>query len=337
MLPDGTVISSNTPISEKNDFTNVLAENGIYKAIILNTWYRDSKNNKSKKFTEYHVRIVGGELFGREFPNVQATDGFGSPVNFNEKVYSQKSKKIKSNTKDGNDSPPEVFNNAYVMISFLNGDTPIITGAWPHSNKKVNNSSESTAERLLGEFNGIRWHINKEGEFIFTYTGGIREDNLETEHPTGKYSGTEPVQIKIDKTGSISILDKECEEIKMDRANKKITITQYADTLDNESDADYQDSDISPSGAIVNQVTLDKTNNKIIINSDNVELGDATLEYICKSKLVTDYINNVIRATYESHTHLANLGFPTSTPSAPNDTMTIATEVLLASQKHKTE
>jgi hypothetical protein len=52
-------------------------------------------------------------------------------------------------------------------------------------------------------------------------------------------------------------------------------------------------------------------NNKVIVNSNNIELGEAATESVIKGNLFQTYFN--------SHTHLGNLGAPTSPPVIPSD------------------
>lgn len=52
-------------------------------------------------------------------------------------------------------------------------------------------------------------------------------------------------------------------------------------------------------------------NNKVIINSNNIELGEAAFESVIKGNTFQTYFN--------SHIHLGNLGGPTSPPVIPSD------------------
>jgi hypothetical protein len=52
-------------------------------------------------------------------------------------------------------------------------------------------------------------------------------------------------------------------------------------------------------------------NNKVIINSNNIELGEAAIESVIKGNTFQTYFN--------SHTHIGNLGAPTSPPVIPSD------------------
>jgi len=51
-------------------------------------------------------------------------------------------------------------------------------------------------------------------------------------------------------------------------------------------------------------------NNKVIINSNNIELGERAIEAVIKGNIFQTYFN--------SHTHIGNLGGPTSPPIVPS-------------------
>ena len=60
-------------------------------------------------------------------------------------------------------------------------------------------------------------------------------------------------------------------------------------------------------------------NSKVIINSNNIELGEGAVEAVIKGNTFQNYFN--------SHTHIGNLGAPTSTPvvpSTPNHLSTVS-------------
>lgn len=52
-------------------------------------------------------------------------------------------------------------------------------------------------------------------------------------------------------------------------------------------------------------------NNKVIINSNNIELGENAFQSVIKGNLFQSYFN--------THTHIGNLGAPTSPPVIPSD------------------
>ena len=60
-------------------------------------------------------------------------------------------------------------------------------------------------------------------------------------------------------------------------------------------------------------------NNKVVVNSNNIELGENAVEAVIKG--------NTFQAYFNSHTHIGNLGAPTSppvVPSTPNHLSTVS-------------
>ena len=59
--------------------------------------------------------------------------------------------------------------------------------------------------------------------------------------------------------------------------------------------------------------------NEIIIESDTVKLGDGATEAVIKG--------DSFQAGYNSHVHLGNLGYPTTTPTTPSPPTDLSTKV----------
>lgn len=61
----------------------------------------------------------------------------------------------------------------------------------------------------------------------------------------------------------------------------------------------------------IGQDQIRMENNKVIINSNNIELGENAFQSVIKGNLFQTYFN--------THTHIGNLGAPTSPPVIPSD------------------
>lgn len=298
-LNDGTIISGNIPTSTREEFFDItkMHQYGLYKAIILNTYFTDDEENFSKLHIEYKIRIVGSEKAGYEYTGCRMNDSFGDPVNFGEVVLRQKDQLVNPLPSSGNTNvaPPEDYDNAYVMIQFLGGyRIPIILGPWSHPGKIFVGATKDKGIRLIKEFNGIRWEVNKNGESIFTYYGGPRTP---VPHPTPRIPGvppvvhpvaarpeTAPLQIKIDQTGGLRVVDQNLNEIKMSREEGEISISQYEGTLLPEIPTQYEDGyevELLPVNFPINEVKLNKNDKKIsIVNYEtgNVEKLKAEID-----------------------------------------------------------
>lgn len=273
-LRDGTVISANIPTRDRESFFNVqsLRDANTYKAIILETFYTDSDDNKSKQWVEYKIRIVDGDKAGYEYEGARFLDAFGDPVNFGEVVFQSKTNRVKgfgvgfSNEAD----PPADYDNAFVMVTFLGGyRIPVILGAWSHPTRAFVGAKEDDGVRLVKEFNGIRWNINADGELIITYMGGPRTpppQPIPGLFPQAADPSTAPTQIKIDKTGGVRVIDNELNELRISREDGTISLTQYLGSLLPELPTDYQDGyEAEPLDVNfpINEITLDKEGKSI--------------------------------------------------------------------------
>jgi hypothetical protein len=270
-----------------------LKDYGIYKAIIIDILYADDPKNSNKNDVEYKIRILHGSRSGMEYTNVRKLPLLGGYLDFDEEVLQHKQHQIGGSIQ-GEGASPENYDNSHVMIAFLEGDKkPIILGGWPHPKRPVQGSTEEEGKRILKEFNSIRYNINKDGELILTYLGGIRD--TETFEPENII--TAPLQIKITKEGGFFLIDKEVQEFKLDRENKTITLTQYDETLPNETEDEYlygYEVDLTDNKKI-NEIKLDKENKTIELNQYNIS-EDVVNEIISSidDKLIsiTQYDNN---------------------------------------------
>jgi hypothetical protein len=279
-LPDGTVISSNMPVKLKPSKDEVLYNYGIYRAYVVNTIFTDDKKNRSKNHVEYDIMMISEKMYGMIYKNVLSLEVLGADTNFSEVVLNDKESKI-SGQKSGEKASPENYDDSYVMVAFYEGSTPIILGPYPHPKRTVTGATQAEGIRKRSEFNGLRSEINKDGEMILTYLGGPRD--AKTKESVGKT--TAPLQIKIDKTGAFYVLDKECQEIKIDRVSKKLTIIQYSQVLVDETESEYSSGYVpSVTGAIINKVELDKDGKKITLLQNDESLK---VEMDGASKIIT--------------------------------------------------
>jgi len=275
---DGTPISSNTlalnrsstPFSkeETTKLRNLVGRaNETHLATVREVLFADDIRNQSKYQVEYVIRIEFGPRHGQEFESVQAINLYGGNVNFSETIYFPKTQLVENKTRNAEDIYMYDHDASQVVVAFMDGfyNQPFIIGGWHNTNtsplfaaKKVDGCRE------IKEFNGIRLETNKDGEYILTYHGGQRN----TKTKITAQADTAPTTFKIDKNGVWTIDDKENQEIKVDRVNKKITITQFANVKPDET---YGDTDTSAQGAIVNQIIMDKAAKTITLNVANTQ------------------------------------------------------------------
>jgi len=265
ILPDGTVISVNTVPKNKIHHRNKYNE--VYKGIIVKVNYTDDSENSSPFMVTYEVEFIEGLLRGlRRKGVVDATTQLSGPFNFTEIIRTPAEKTVLGLNPTDFQDITEVAMGDIVLIAFKNGDLekPEIIGC-SFNRLFSKGATKEDGIRILSEFNGVEWNINKDGELIITYRGGQRQvpkfgTIYQTERPD-----TAPTEIKINKDGVFSLIDKENQELKVDRVNKKITIEQSTGTLPDEGSASSGDS------KLVNSLEFDKEGKKIttLIQSDD--------------------------------------------------------------------
>lgn len=163
-----------------------------------------------------------------------------------------------------------------VIVAFINGNINkgIILGGIKHELKSIDKLKIQDGPQKYSIFNGIEQLINKDGEFELTFKG--QPSNLsDLQAFAGGGTAPTPVydekiggtHIKIDKTGSIILSDKNTEEqkIKIDKTNNRIEIMSG-------NDAAIKLSSVKKGISI--------KANKIAIGKNGIELLDQISQFI---------------------------------------------------------
>ena len=229
-MPDGSVVSSYFNLEKKQTGRDVKAQ-GIKTLIgqVEKVHFTDEGTNVSKKFVEYDV-IVRDERGGQTtYKNVRCEAMLGGSNDFEETILEPNevafSGKLDSSNLFANK------NGALVYVSFRDGslDKPYIEACVAHP-KKIG-AKKADGIRKIGEFRGLEWNINKDGELTITYNGNRSADGKLVRKDTG------PTKIKIDKTGGLTISDNKGQVIEMKRTTKTIKLSNGVTLiLDGEAD-----------------------------------------------------------------------------------------------------
>ena len=226
-LEDGTVIEASCPVGNLPPSDTLYKDIRIYKAQVERIVHADDPKNKTGH-VEYDLIMFTGRSIepARPIKNAVTLNTLGGENDYSEVVYKDKTR-IHIQGSDGGKATPDNTNGDMVALFFLEGNEtmPVILGLWSH---KLNTQAAKIADgrRIKGEYNGVEWNINKDGEFILTILGGPRDDdgNLTNEANGG-------LLIKFDKNGKISIdsgndailtIDKNTKEIEIDADTVKI-------------------------------------------------------------------------------------------------------------------
>lgn len=201
-------------------FNNTKLKNGI----ILKVYEIDDDLNNNKKFPEYDVLIVEQNATNTMEPviyrNCISIDGFGGVADF----FEYKLRPVK----EVENKPTTPLNTNFkgqfgsmVLLLCLDGasDKGIIVKSVPHPGRKTNLTKDAGLH-LEGEYNGLNWKVNKEGELTITFKSKTDDKGKPSDEQAG---GT---HVQINKKGSVDIntnlKDKEETYIRMDKENKDI-------------------------------------------------------------------------------------------------------------------
>jgi hypothetical protein len=177
--------------------------------VISRCFELDDPNNLSKLVPEYEVITKESNENGIryvKYSNCLSADGFGGIADFFE--YKMRPTKIaidKDPEKVSHDFKKQ--NGTLVLLLCLDGfsEKALIIGGFSNVlDQKKQRKTTLTKENglhLEGEYNGLNWQINKNGEFTLTFRSPTDNDGKIIDK---KYSGT---YAKIDKTGSFEVKD----------------------------------------------------------------------------------------------------------------------------------
>jgi hypothetical protein len=336
-LPNGHIVSSYFDIGS-NPTGQDMEDKGrvILEGQVIKTHFVDDPTNRSKRFVEYDV--LAGEPSRRStFYNLYSIADISGGNNHTETVLEENSYAYSGKLDQSNF--PKNMNGTLVYIAFLDGDLnkPFILGGIKHFKKSGATRAEGV--RKQGEFNGIFWEINKDGEFTFKYQSNRLPDGKLSREATG------PTQVKIDKKGDFELKQTLNSELinlqKFERDSKKITRQAGNDTVVETFDGTNEKVTLQfKSGLIItcdgagdkveitttggafakidgNSGTIELKDNgtgKLKINGDKVAIGASSAELL---QQISDSLQKLItwaNSVGAIHTHIGNLGYPTAPP-----------------------
>ena len=316
---DGSVISSYFDLSSEptGDTVNELGLKFL-SGQVEKVYFTDDQANVSKKYVEYDVSIRdahGGQSVYRNVRQLSSYFGFN---NYEETILEPNNAALSGKLDTSNYFLNK--NGTIVVLAFLNGsqDQPIIIGSTPHL--RVKGAIRAEGIHKKGEFNGIQYEVNKDGEFSLTYVGVKKPNGTSITKDTG------PTKIKISKTGAFELTDNVGQSFKVDRANKTIKFSNGTSVL-----FDGKNDFISLVTAKGTNVQVDGKNDDIIVktagsaelhlNAAKVALGASGVELLDKVSAALQALINLTQSM-STETHLANLGYPTGAPINQADYIT---------------
>ena len=163
-----SLLDLNREDSAVDAFVKNFSDYSLKIGLILRVYDIDHKLNVNKKQVEYDVLsfIQDKDLASSPaiYPRCIMADSFGGVGDFFEFKKREPSKDILK------DSSFDLKDGSMVLLLSSNGnaESGVIIGAIQHTNRKTTLTKEA-GHHLEGEFNGINWQVNKDGELTITY------------------------------------------------------------------------------------------------------------------------------------------------------------------------
>ncbi len=223
-----TPTDSNGSSSYEKTYQNTMLRIGI----VLKVYETDDEKNINKVVPEYDVMALEQEqqygLNSTIYKSCVSYDGFGGVADF----FQAKLRPVKDSRKTEQKINFQDETGSIVLLLCIDGnsDRAMIIKSFPSNQKQV--LTKDKGIHLEGEYNGINYQINKDGELTVTFRSATNDDG------TAKDTAAGGSFLKIDKTGSIELNDNNKESIRIDKEKKTIDVKAEKD-ISNTTDANF--------------------------------------------------------------------------------------------------
>jgi hypothetical protein len=209
---------------ESSDFYNKSFNNSLLRiGIVLAVYDIEDEGNILKISPEYDVLTIEQDThMGMNtsiYKNCLMMDKLGGVADY----FQFKLRPVKDQLKTRLNADFASETGSIVLVLCLDGisEKALIIGGMQNPSKPV--LTKEKGLHLEGEYNGINYKINKDGEFTVTFRSATEDDGT----PKNKEAGGS--FLKIDKTGSIELNDNNKESIRIDKTNKTIAVNAEKD------------------------------------------------------------------------------------------------------------
>lgn len=252
-----------------DSFTNVYANASLRIGIIKTIYDIENEANVSKSNIEYDVLVFQQDQNKGVVPIVYrgcvTMDAIGGIADFHEYV--------KSTPTDAKTKSPKADDGSYVLLLCIDGTSSrgVIVGALPHHDRKSTLPNLKGTKHLEGEYNGLRYKINKDGEFTLTFKGKTDKKGK----PLLPANGGS--QIRMEKDGSVEINDRDLDgelkagnnkeakdESKAGAEYEKIRINKPKKSIELNTRGDFTETIGANSSSTIKGNTTHKTTNLVM-------------------------------------------------------------------------
>lgn len=201
----------------ENQFDGAMFNNmALRLGIVVDIFDVESEQNQSKILTEYDVMTIEQDgpngINTAIYNNCFKSEGFGSFADFFEsKLRKPKNPKGVRNKGSFKDEKASI-----VLLLCIDGNSEkgIIIGSLKNAERPT---TIKDGHSLEGEFNGLNWQVNDDGEFTLTFKG---KTDIEGKPVDEKASGS---NLKYEKDGSINLTDGNKEYLRIDKTEKAVS------------------------------------------------------------------------------------------------------------------
>jgi hypothetical protein len=259
--------------------------------VVVKAYSVVNTNNISKLAPEYDVLVIEQNADKGAttilYKNCLSAEGLGSVADFFERTLRPKKKQ----TRKGDAVDLKGQNGAIVLLLCLDGmsDKGIILSALTHPDRKTKIVDDGP--HMEGEFNGVNFKIQKDGSATLTFKGATDNDGKVIDASQGITTLT------IAKDGSFEVKNNKI-QTKWNKDGSMLVKAQADITIDTVKDVKVKakNATITASGTAT-------------VEGKTVKLGTAAAQ--------SAVLGDTFKALFDSHTHLGNLGAPTTPPMVP--------------------
>jgi len=195
ILPSGLMTEMDE--SDMNYIQKLNNDMSLRVGVVLEVYEpEDKENNKYDLGPEYRVMVVNKENVS-VYDNCRMIDGFGGIADF----YEKKARPVEDKKKvtESGDINDNVGNIVLLICLESDAERPIILGSLQNTKRKTI-LNEEKGLHMEGEFNGVRYSVDKDGALTVTFKS--KTDAKGKPEAIGKEAGS---QFKIEKDGSIEV------------------------------------------------------------------------------------------------------------------------------------
>jgi hypothetical protein len=303
---DGSVQPSNLPTHQN---AGRQEDYGLYRCMVTKVLFVDDPQNVTANASNprvlYECVVLGGFASGQVISNCRLSSDLGGNFNFYERTLRAASKNVSKTRLSDQDGD-------IVFVQFVQGHSgfPVIVALDQGISTGASTGAKVSDGQIVNwQYNGINAKIDKTGNLTLTRKGGSYDEDAKVFTPAANG-----------------------QKIKVNLSGQKITMTMgngLVVTIDGDTDKVSINTKGGASAILSGgSVTLkDSGSGELKISGSKVALGASSAELLQQISDALDKIATFLNSSDSTHTHMGNLGFPTSPPVPATGFTTLASDL----------